>query len=59
MNNKFIYVFNAKDRDILLQNGLQLLKSDESQDVYIFKYKQNDILSQHDIAFVLSNVLSF
>lgn len=59
MNNKFIYVFSPDDRDLLLSNGCCLLKADETQNLYIFKYNNEAIFSKHDIAFVMSDVLTF
>ena len=34
--SKFIYVFNADDKDVLAKNGFMLLSSDERNKVYVF-----------------------
>lgn len=46
---KFIYVFTAEDKDILVRNGFILLSSDERNKVYIFAARE-------DMSFCLTNI---
>lgn len=58
MQGKFIYVFSSGDRDKLLSQGFNLLKSDETQNVYVF-VGNDDLKFSDDIAFVFSDTLTF
>lgn len=58
MQGKFIYVFSSGDRDKLLSQGFNLLKSDETQNVYVF-VGNDDLKLSDDIAFVFSDTLTF
>lgn len=58
MQGRFVYVFNQADKEKLLSQGLELIKSDETQHVYVFVGDDNLNFSD-DIAFVFSNTLTF
>ena len=56
---KFIYVFDARDRDALLKLGYELMVTDDKKNMFIFK--NNDVLklNKSDIVAVESDVLVF
>jgi len=56
---KFIYVFNEEDRDVLKQNGYNLLKNDNEQDIYIFENKNDICFAFGNMEYVLSDTLTF
>lgn len=58
MQGRFIYVFSSGDRDKLLSQGFNLLKSNEAQNVYVFS-GSDDLKFSDDIAFVFSDTLTF
>ena len=58
MQGRFVYVFSQEDKEKLLSQGLELIKSDEAQHVYVFVGNDNLNFSD-DIAFVFSNTLTF
>lgn len=58
MRGRFIYVFSSGDRDKLLSQGFNLLKSNEAQNVYVFS-GSDDLKFSDDIAFVFSDTLTF
>lgn len=62
--NRFIYVFDPKTRNKLIDEGYSLLKSDERNCIYVFENKASQSgtkfsLEDSELRFVLSNVLSF
>lgn len=57
--SEFVYVFSSKERDILLSEGYQLLKSDEAKHLYIFLNKDKQNFSCDGVQYVLSNTLTF
>jgi ATP-dependent protease HslVU (ClpYQ) peptidase subunit len=56
---KFIYVFDARDRDALIKLGYELMVSDDKKNMFIFK--NSDVLkfNKSDIAAVESDILVF
>lgn len=57
----FIYVFSNQDRDQLLSDGYELLKSNEFEEVYIFLYgddKTSEKFKKLD-KYIISDVLTF
>lgn len=56
---KFIYVFDAKNRDTLLKLGYELMVSDDKKNVFIFE--NSDILkfNRSDIVAAESDILVF
>ena len=60
--DKFIYVFDIKDADILIKAGYSLLRRDEINNIYIFvnEDRVNFNFSENpDIKYTTNNVLSF
>lgn len=58
----FIYIFDSNSRDILIEAGYQLLRSDETNNIYVFVNKDPSELRFNDnseFKFVYSNVLTF
>lgn len=56
---KFIYVFSEEDRDKLIQNSYQLLKSDEKNGIYIFSNDGSFKFSKFDLSYIMSDVMTF
>lgn len=57
----FIYVFSNQDRDQLLSDGYELLKSNEFEEVYIFLHgddKTSEKFKKLD-KYIISDVLTF
>ena len=59
MQDKFIYVFSDEDKDKLLSLGYTLLQSCEQQNMFVFQSNGDMNFLNGDIAFVLSNMLTF
>lgn len=59
MNSQFIYVFDAKDRDRLLNDGFMLLKSDDDGSLFIFAADDSEDYDFGDMSYVMSNTLTF
>lgn len=59
MNQKFIYVFDARARDVLLSKGYTLIKGGNSDNVYIFAFDPHLDFETADFNFALSNTLTF
>lgn len=59
MNDKFIYVFSEKLKDVLLINEYKLLKSDTKNNIYVFENKSEMKLSFDKTDYVLSDTLTF
>lgn len=60
--DKFIYVFDIKDADILIKAGYSLLRRDEINNIYIFvnEDRVNFNFSENpDIKYTTNNILSF
>ena len=59
MQGKFIYVFNAPDRDRLISLGYKLLKTDERNNIYVFIFDNDLKFTNIDVSFILSDTLTF
>lgn len=58
--NKFVYVFDEKIKEEMLERGYKLLKSDEIGKVYIFNYDKSMVFEESKpFDFVLSDTLTF
>ena len=59
MNSRFVYVFDEKARDLLLEQNFLLLKSDSINNIFIFENdtSKNDVL--RGIIYMTSNTLTF
>lgn len=55
----FLYVFDKEVRDILIENGFVLLKSDEKNSTYVFRRGNIANFSLGEHMYVLSDVLTF
>jgi len=58
MEYSFIYVFNADDKEKLIENSYNLLKADEDNNIYVFEHS-DDEFEKLGVTFVLSNTLTF
>lgn len=56
---KFIYVFAKETSDILIEQGFNLVKSDEKNKVYVFENNPNLKFTSSKKDFVFSNMLTF
>ena len=56
--SRFIYVFNADDKDVLAKNGFMLLSSDERNNVYVFAQRPEMTLCLADIQYMESDELT-
>lgn len=56
---KFIYVFNIEDKEVLLGLGYNLLKEDMDKDIYIFLNKETLTFDKTTVRYALSNMLTF
>lgn len=59
MNNKFIYVFTEKERDILLNAGFILLKEDPANSMFIFAYDGRMTFTLDNISYIETDTLTF
>lgn len=59
MEEKFIYVFDAKSRDALIAAGYELLKSDEKNSTFVFTNDRKLRFSFNEITYFPSNKLTF
>lgn len=59
MRNHFIYVFSKADRDELLVQGFDLLKSNDKSDIYIFKNNEKKTFAIESGRFLMSDTLTF
>ena len=59
MNNKFVYVFNKKDKDVLIQNGFSLWKEDADNNIYILIAGGSTTFSLNDIDHYETDVVPF
>jgi len=57
----FIYVMDAKSKDLLISRGYKLLKYNKNKDrpVWIFENKADMAFENLDIPHVASNVMTF
>ena len=55
----FLYVFDKEIRDILIDRGFTLLKSDEGANTYVFQRDDNLHFSFGEHMYVYSDVLTF
>ena len=59
-NNKFIYVFNEKDMNMLSNNGYHMIKADPINGIYIFINKTDKVnFNLGNIRHVMSDILTF
>ena len=57
--HRFIYVFGEDAKNQLLTEDYQLLKCDTKNNVYIFVNKPEQRFAFNDIAYTLSDVLTY
>lgn len=57
--DKFICVFSATARDILVSRGYVLIRSDDRQSIYVFQNRENCYFDLNDVSYVFSNTLTF
>lgn len=57
--DKFIYVFNEGDRDILVSSGYILLYSNPETNTYIFENNTQMCFSFDNMIYTTSNTLKF
>lgn len=55
----FLYVFDKEVRDILLDHGFRLLKSDDKNHTYVFQRDDSLHFSLGEHMYVFSDVLTF
>lgn len=56
---KFIYVFDAKTADSLVEQGFNLIKSDKEKNIYVFENNPKNTMKFSKKDFVFSNTLTF
>lgn len=56
---KFIYVYDTKARDELLDMGLRLMKSDDRNNIYVFMNPDRLDFARLDFSYILSDTLTF
>ena len=56
---KFIYVFDAKTADYLVEQGVNLIKSDKEKNIYVFENNPKNTMKFSKKDFVFSNTLTF
>lgn len=54
----FIYVVNEESRDVLLEHGYQLLKSDDRRHLYVFENSNQECFSALPVDAVFSDTLT-
>lgn len=59
MNNKFIYVFTEKERDVLLNAGFILLKKDPANSIFVFAYDGRTTFALDNISYIETDILTF
>ena len=57
--DKFIYVFSAADRDMLLGGGFLMLREDRDNGVYVFLADSSMAFMLNDISYLTSDTLTF
>ena len=57
--SKFVYVFTISARDMLLQKGYRLLKSDDTNNVFIFANTDKLMSDLNGVIHLESDTLSF
>lgn len=55
----FIYVFSEQERDMLLNKQYEMLRCDEQNRIYVFLNKEQQHFDCENIAYVLSDTLTF
>lgn len=55
----FIYVMDTESKDILVNRGFELLKTDDRQTVWVFVNKPELTFDAIDIPCIVSDVLTF
>ena len=56
---KFIYVFDAKTADSLVEQGFNLIKSNKEKNIYVFENNPKNTMKISKKDFVFSNTLTF
>ena len=56
---KFIYVFDAKTADSLVEQGFNLIKSNKEKNIYVFENNPKNTMKLSKKDFVFSNTLTF
>lgn len=56
---KFLYVFNEKDKDSLVEAGYYLIKADKDKNMYIFENNTKLNFDKSKVKGYLSDVLTF
>ena len=56
---KFIYVFDAKTADYLVEQGFNLIKSNKEKNIYVFENNPKNTMKVSKKDFVFSNTLTF
>jgi len=56
---KFIYVFDAKTADSLVEQGFNLIKSNKEKNIYVFENNPKNTMKFSKKDFVFSNTLTF
>lgn len=57
--DKFIYVFCAEARDIMLAHGFTLLKTDPVNGIYAFENSEKLTFANLDVSYITTNTLTF
>ena len=55
----FIYVFDAKTADSLVEQGFNLIKSNKEKNIYVFENNPKNTMKFSKKDFVFSNTLTF
>ena len=56
---QFIYVFDAKTADSLVEQGFNLIKSNKEKNIYVFENNPKNTMKFSKKDFVFSNTLTF
>ena len=56
---KFIYVFDEKTADSLVEQGFNLIKSNKEKNIYVFENNPKNTMKFSKKDFVFSNTLTF
>lgn len=56
---KFIYVFDVKTADYLVEQGFNLIKSNKEKNIYVFENNPKNTMKFSKKDFVFSNTLTF
>lgn len=59
MDKKFVYVFDEKNKDILLAQGFIPMKFDEQNNIYAFHNKKTKNFSFSEIIHLFSDTITF